>query len=82
MNPSGSGITPIYQNLKANELFPQWTSDGKQFVFTGQYSFGAPAYDIFTLNIDGSNPDPIVQTNKSYYPYGIDCSQCGNFGKL
>jgi len=82
MNPSGSGITPIYQNLKADEMFPQWTSDGKQFVFTGEYSFGAQSYDIFTLNIDGSNPDPIVQANKSYYPYAIDCSHCGDFGKL
>lgn len=81
MNPDGTGITPVYQNLKSNELFPQWSSDGKQFVFMGQYSFGLSTYDIWTLNVDGSNPDPIIPATKTYYPWAIDCSHCSRFDK-
>ena len=77
MNPDGSGITPVYQNLKSNELFPQWSSDGNQLVFMGQYSFGLSTYDVWTLNVDGTNPDPIIQATKSYYPWAIDCGHCG-----
>ena len=81
MNADGSGITPVYQNLHANEQFPQWSSVGKQFVFMGQYSFGLNTYDVWTLNIDGSNPDPIIPATRNYYPWAIDCSHCSRFDK-
>ena len=82
MNEDGSGITPVYQNLNENELFPQWSTDGKKIIFMGQWSFGTSSYNVWSINPDGTGQVTIIPSTRTYSPWGIDCSRCGSFGRL
>ncbi len=78
MNPDGSGVTPVFQNNNANNILPQWSSDGKRIFFS--YAPSA-IWGVYSLNIDGTNMVQIIQSTNKYYPIGTDCSHCGRFDK-
>ena len=54
MNPDGTGLA----DLAAGEA-PSWSPDGSQIVFSAQ---GTSALDLFIMNANGSNPQPLSTT--------------------
>jgi Tol biopolymer transport system component len=73
---------PVYQQYNAFEEFPQWSSDGHKIIFLGENTYNSGNYNIWSINPDGTNPVPIILTNKTYGPTGaIDCSRCSRFDK-
>jgi Tol biopolymer transport system component len=78
MNPDGSGVTPVFQDNTANNLYPKWSSDGKRIFF----SYMTSDWGVWSLNTDGTGMVEIIPTTNKYWPQGIDCSHCGRFDNL
>jgi Tol biopolymer transport system component len=77
----GSNIVPVFQTENYRSLYPQWSADGQQVIFTG---IGSGPWGVWAANPGGTNLVQIIGGSKGdkYSPTGIDCSRCGNFGKL
>jgi Tol biopolymer transport system component len=55
------------QRLQGNNMFPQWSHDGKKIVFTSDRD-GDP--EIYTMNADGSNPVRVTYApGRDAHPY-------------
>src|SRR6266853_272449 len=55
------------QRLAPNNMFPQWSHDGKRIVFTSDRD-GDP--EIYVMNADGSNPIRLTRSpGRDAHPY-------------
>jgi hypothetical protein len=55
MNPDGSGEQRVSDLTPAMQ--PDWSPDGSRLVFV---AYGLTHYDIFVMNVDGSNPQNLT----------------------
>ena len=53
MNSDGSNVRKITDEIYIE--YPAWSPDGKQIAFMSPVPFGSDNYEIFTINVDGTN---------------------------
>ncbi len=75
MNADGSGavrfVDPSYENA------PAWSPDGKRIAWSSTRGSKFPDYNIFVMNADGSNKEPL--TTSPNYDYAPRWSPCGKW---
>ncbi|HEV2808985.1 MAG TPA: hypothetical protein VGV93_01135 [Acidimicrobiales bacterium] len=70
MNNDGSGVTRL-TNAPGEDRGTSWTSDGEKIVFHSSRDRGPThAFDIFTMNPDGSNQTKIFTNGSAAYVCG------------
>jgi len=70
MNADGSGVTRLTNLGDSNTRAPAWSPDGTKIAFHSSLS-GSPRANVWTMNADGSNPQPLVEGNwPSWSPDG------------
>ncbi len=69
MNPDGGDIRRVTSFPEGNDAFPQWSPDGRKFVFRRDLpdpTAGPPNFpvnaEIFTINVDGTDPTNLTNS--------------------
>jgi Tol biopolymer transport system component len=61
MNNDGSDQTRLTHQKFHQDLYPRFSPNGKKIVFaTDRYYFTNCCFDLFEMNLDGSNVGPIT----------------------
>ncbi len=75
MNADGSGAVRFID--PSNDVAPRWSPDGKRIALSSTRGSEFPDYNIFVMNADGSNKEPL--TTSPNYDYAPRWSPCGKW---
>ncbi|MDQ3871577.1 MAG: hypothetical protein M3301_08195, partial [Chloroflexota bacterium] len=60
MNPDGSDLKLLTNNVGVRDLDPAWSPDGRKISFDSREVGAGTASEVFTMNADGSDPKRIT----------------------
>ena len=67
MNADGTNQTNVTNNIKEDSS-PSWSPDGSKIVFSSDID-GQSGYNIYVMDIDGSNITRLTTNNDAYDQY-------------
>lgn len=75
MNRDGSGKKNLTNSDTLSALNPVWSPDGTKIIFLNwdsEYTGGAPKYNIYSINIDGTGMIQLTDENDQVQASGLD----------